>query len=149
MQLNWTYKSFDELIAAELYSILQLRTEVFSVEQNCVYQDMDGKDQAAFHLCGWTGADLAAYCRILPSGISYGHPSIGRVVTSPAYRKGGYGRELMQYAITKTIIQFGDPVIIISAQLYLQNFYQSLGFVKTSEPYLEDGIPHIKMQLGS
>ena len=149
MQLNWTYKSFDELIAAELYSILQLRTEVFSVEQNCVYQDMDGKDQAAFHLCGWVGADLAAYCRILPSGISYSHPSIGRVVTSPAYRKGGYGRELMQYAITKTIIQFGDPVIIISAQLYLQNFYQSLGFVKTSEPYLEDGIPHIKMQLGS
>ena len=149
MQLNWTYKSFDELTAAELYSILQLRTEVFSVEQNCVYQDMDGKDQAAFHLCGWAGADLAAYCRILPSGISYSHPSIGRVVTSPAYRKGGYGRELMQYAITKTIIQFGDPVIIISAQLYLQNFYQSLGFVKTSEPYLEDGIPHIKMQLGS
>ncbi len=149
MQLHWIYKTFEELTVTELYAILQLRMEVFSVEQNCVYQDADGKDQAAFHLCGWAGNHLAAYCRILPAGVSYHHPSIGRVVTSPQYRKGGFGRQLMSLAIEKTIRQFADPVIIISAQQYLTRFYQSVGFLQVSEPYLEDGIPHIRMQLGS
>ena len=149
MELNWVLKNFYELTTAELYAILQLRIEVFSVEQNCVYQDADGKDQPAYHLCGWDGETLAAYCRILPAGISYKHPSIGRVVTSPQYRKGGHGRQLMQLAIEKTIVQFNDPIIIISAQQYLTHFYQSVGFVPISEPYLEDGIPHIKMQLCS
>ena len=148
MQLHWVYKNFGELSVDELYAILQLRNEVFSVEQNCVYQDADDKDQPAYHLCGWDGNKLAAYCRILPKGISYGHPSIGRVVTSPQYRKGGYGREMMQLAVRKTIEQFNDPVIIISAQLYLQQFYESIGFVQVSEMYMEDGIPHIKMQYG-
>ncbi|MBL0355539.1 MAG: GNAT family N-acetyltransferase [Chitinophagaceae bacterium] len=148
MQLNWIYKPFNELTAAELYAILQLRNEVFVVEQNCVYQDADNKDQPAYHLCGWDGDTLVAHCRILPTGISYDdHPSIGRVVTSPQYRKGGYGRQLMQLGIEKTIGQFGDPVIIIGAQLYLQAFYESLGFVQISETYMEDGIPHITMQL--
>lgn len=148
MQLHWVYKSFTELSVEELYLILQLRNEVFSVEQNCVYQDADNKDQPAFHLCGWDGANLAAYCRILPAGISYDHPSIGRVVTSPQYRKGGFGRELMQLAVKKTTTQFNDPVIIISAQLYLKVFYESIGFIQVSEPYMEDGIPHIKMRHG-
>jgi len=148
MQLHWVYKNFGELSVDELYAILQLRNEVFSVEQNCVYQDADDKDQPAYHLCGWDGNKLAAYCRILPKGISYGHPSIGRVVTSPQYRKGGYGREMMQLAVRKTIEQFNDPVIIISAQLYLQQFYESIGFVQVSDTYMEDGIPHIKMQYG-
>jgi ElaA protein len=149
MQLHWTYKHFTELSVEELYAILQLRNEVFSVEQNCVYQDADNKDQPAYHLCGWAGKHLAAYCRILPNGIAYEHPSIGRVVTSPQYRKGGYGREMMQRAVTKTIEQFNDPVIIIGAQLYLKKFYESIGFVQKSEPYMEDGIPHIKMQYGN
>lgn len=149
MELNWTCKSFDALSGAEMYAMLQLRNEVFVVEQNCVYQDADDKDQSAFHLCGWDGNALAAHCRILPAGVSYpDHPSIGRVVTSPQYRKGGHGRRLMQIAIQKTIEQFGDPVIIISAQLYLKAFYTSLGFTQTSDEYLEDGIPHIKMQYG-
>ncbi|HOZ79762.1 MAG TPA: GNAT family N-acetyltransferase [Ferruginibacter sp.] len=148
MQLHWVYKNFGELSVDELYAILQLRNEVFSVEQNCVYQDADDKDQPAYHLCGWDGSKLAAYCRILPKGISYGHPSIGRVVTSPQYRKEGYGREMMQLAVRKTIEQFNDPVIIISAQLYLQHFYESIGFVQVSDTYMEDGIPHIKMQYG-
>lgn len=147
MKLNWVYKSFKELTVDELYAVIQLRNEVFSVEQNCVYQDADDKDQPAFHLCGWHGNKLAAYCRLLPAGISYNHPSIGRVVTSPQYRKGGYGREMMQLAVKKTIGQFNDPVIIISAQLYLNHFYSSIGFVQISEPYMEDGILHIKMQL--
>lgn len=148
MQLNWVYKSFHELPVDELYCILQLRNEVFSIEQNCVYQDADNKDQQAYHLCGWDGNTLAAYCRILPAGISYDHPSIGRVVTSPQYRKGGYGKELMKLAVEKTIEQFNDQVIIISAQLYLKKFYETIGFVQKTEPYMEDGIPHIKMQYG-
>lgn len=148
MQLTWTYTPFNELSVAELYKILQLRNEVFSVEQQCVYQDADDKDQPAYHLCGWDGNKLAAYCRILPKGISYDHPSIGRVVTSPQYRRGGFGRELVHLAIAKTIEQFNHPVIIISAQLYLKGFYASLGFVQVSDEYMEDGIPHIKMQYG-
>ncbi len=146
--LRWEYKSFDGLTVTELYAILQLRNEVFSVEQNCVYQDADDKDQPAFHFCGWDENKLAAYCRILPKGISYDHPSIGRVVTSPQHRKSGYGREMMQLAVTKTIEQFNDPVIIISAQSYLKKFYGSIGFAQVSDEYLEDGIPHIKMQFG-
>lgn len=148
MPLNWEYKHFKELTATELYAILQLRNEVFSVEQNCVYQDADDKDQPAFHLCGWDGNKLAAYCRILPKGISYEYPSIGRVVTSPQYRKAGYGREMMELAVKKTIEQFDSPIIIIGAQLYLKKFYESLGFAQISDAYLEDGIPHITMRYG-
>jgi len=146
MQLTWAYKSFNELTPHELYAILQLRIEVFSVEQNCIYQDADGKDQKSFHLCGWDAEHLAAYCRILPAGISYDHPSIGRVVTSIHYRRGGFGKQLMERAIVQTMTQMRDPVIIISAQLYLKKFYESLGFKQTSETYMEDDIPHIKMQ---
>ncbi len=145
MQLTWTYKAFDELTTAELYAILQLRIAIFAVEQNCVYQDADGKDQESFHLCGWDGNNLAAYCRLLPSGLSYDHPSIGRVVTAAQYRKGGHGRLLMQKAIAQSVEQFNDPIIIISAQLYLKAFYGSLGFEQISDVYLEDNIPHIKM----
>jgi ElaA protein len=146
MQLHWTYKSFNELTPHELYAILQLRIEVFAVEQNCVYQDADGKDEASFHLCGWDDNRLAAYCRILPAGLSYDHPSIGRVVTSIHYRRGGFGKQLMERAIAQTMQQMNDRAIIISAQLYLKKFYESLGFVQSSESYLEDNIPHIKMQ---
>ena len=149
MELAWTYKAFNELTPDELYAIMQLRIEVFSVEQNCVYQDADDKDQGSFHLCGWDGNRLAAYCRLLPSGLSYDHPGIGRVVTSLQYRKGGHGRLLMKKAISQSIKQFNDPIIIISAQFYLKAFYESLGFGQVSEVYLEDNIPHIKMQRNS
>ena len=145
MTINWALIKFDDLTALELYKIMQLRNEVFVVEQNCVYQDADGKDQDSFHLCGWDDKVLVAYCRLLPAGLSYDHPSIGRVVTSPHYRKGGYGRLLMQKAIAQSAAQFHDSVIIISAQLYLKTFYESLGFEPVSEMYLEDNIPHIKM----
>jgi ElaA protein len=146
MELTWTCKPFNELSPAELYAILHLRIAVFSVEQNCVYQDADGKDQNSLHLCGWHDKRLAAYCRLLPSGISYSHPSIGRVVTAADYRKGGHGRRLMQLAIAKTMELFNDTIIIISAQFYLKNFYESLGFQQVSDIYQEDDIPHIKMQ---
>lgn len=147
MNLYWTYKPFAELSAAELYSILQLRNEVFVVEQNCVYQDADGKDEKCFHLMGWFENTLVAYVRIIPQGISYTEASIGRVVTAPAYRKFGLGKELMQLAIEKTFAQFATDKIKIGAQLYLQKFYQALGFVQCSTEYLEDGIPHIEMLL--
>ncbi|MBC7629732.1 GNAT family N-acetyltransferase [Ferruginibacter sp.] len=149
MQLNWIYKSFHLLTVEELYAIMQLRNEVFSVEQNCVYQDADDKDQASYHLAGWDGKKLAAYCRILPAGLSYDSPSIGRVVSSPAYRNSGCGRRLMQLAIAKSLAQFNHPLITISAQFYLQKFYSDLGFKQISDIYQEDGIPHIKMQLRS
>lgn len=149
MELQWIYKHFNELTAQELYAILQLRIEVFAVEQNCVYQDADGKDAACYHLAGWDGERLVAYCRIVPPGVSYpGHPSIGRVVSSIDYRRGGYGRKLMYKAIEATIKQFNDPVIIISAQYYLRRFYESFGFVQQGDIYLEDDIEHIKMKLG-
>jgi ElaA protein len=126
---------------------MQLRNEVFVVEQNCVYQDADGKDDRSWHLMGWYENNLVAYCRILPPGLSFEEASIGRVVTSPKYRKNGCGRALMETAIQKTKEQFNCKEIKIGAQLYLINFYSSLGFKQTSEIYLEDGIEHIEMLL--
>lgn len=144
--LHWKYQSFEELTTTELYTIFQLRTEVFVVEQNCVYQDMDNKDFKSFHLCAWDNNILVAYCRILPPGISFEDASIGRVLTALAYRKTGSGRELMQRAIAATLQQFNCSTITISAQLYLKKFYHSLGFKAVSDTYLEDGIPHIEMR---
>ncbi len=146
MQLNWYYKAFNDLSATELYAVMQLRNEVFIIEQNCVYQDADNKDALSFHLCGWHNDILVAYCRILPAGIAFDEPSIGRVVVSSGYRKTGSGRELVQKAIVKTKDQFKQNKITIGAQLYLQHFYTSLGFVQVSGTYIEDGITHIEMQ---
>ena len=147
MDIVWVFKSFGELTLEELYAILQLRNEVFVVEQNCAYQDADSKDKYCFHLMGWAGDLLAAYTRIIPKGISYTEASIGRVVTSPVYRNNGIGRALMNESIQKTLQQFDCNDIRIGAQLYLKKFYASLGFVQCSEPYLEDNIPHIEMLL--
>ncbi|UEG50198.1 GNAT family N-acetyltransferase [Ferruginibacter lapsinanis] len=147
MQLEWQYKYFDELSVTELYSILKLRNEVFVLEQNCVYQDADDKDQLSFHLMGYANNELAAYCRILPPGLAFPEASIGRVLTSPQYRKAGAGRALMTLAISKTLKQFSVGKIAIGAQLYLKKFYSSLGFVPVGNVYLEDGIEHIEMLL--
>lgn len=145
--LNLTYKHFTSLNTKELYTILSLRSEVFVVEQNCVYLDTDKKDLDAWHLCGWKDDVLVAYVRILAPGVSYEEASIGRVLTNPAFRKNGYGVELMNVAIEKTLQQFNVQKIKIGAQLYLLNFYSNLGFTQTSEVYIEDGIPHIEMLL--
>lgn len=146
MEITWKYTSFSDLSIEELYAIMQLRNEVFVVEQNCVYQDADNKDQQSFHLAGWHNHKLVAYCRILPPGLAFENASIGRVVTSPAYRKTGNGRSLMTIAISSTLHQFSCDQITISAQLYLKKFYTSLGFTQKSETYMEDNIPHIEMQ---
>jgi ElaA protein len=146
--MNWNCKKFDELTPHELYAILQLRNIVFAVEQNCVYPDMDDRDQQSFHLMGWENEKLCAYTRLVPKGVSYkDHPAIGRVVTAPHARGKGAGKELMLQSIAKTIELFGNNSIKIGAQLYLKKFYESLGFVQTSDLYLEDGIEHIEMIL--
>ncbi|HMU10053.1 MAG TPA: GNAT family N-acetyltransferase [Ferruginibacter sp.] len=147
MPLAWVFKRFEELSTAELYAIMQLRNEVFVVEQNCVYQDADGKDCGCWHLAGWDGVNLVAYTRIIPPGIAFTEASIGRVVTSPRYRRTGAGRKLMEESISRAFGLFNCAEIKIGAQLYLTRFYQSLGFRQTSAQYLEDGIPHIEMIL--
>ncbi|MBC7534776.1 MAG: GNAT family N-acetyltransferase [Ferruginibacter sp.] len=146
-ELVWTYKSFDELHAVELYAVLKLRSEVFVVEQNCVYLDTDNKDQASFHLCGWLHGELVAYVRILPPGTSYKEASIGRVCTALSHRKNGAGRTLMIKAIDITQKQFEGGGIKIGAQSYLNKFYSSLGFQQSGNEYIEDGITHIEMLL--
>ncbi len=146
----WTCKKFNELTPTELYAILKLRSEVFVVEQNCVYLDADGKDAQSLHLCGWLNNQLlVAYTRLLPAGISYNEASIGRVVTNSAHRKDGYGKTLMQKSIESVYKHFGKCPIKIGAQQYLIKFYESFGFQVISEPYLEDGIPHVSMLLNN
>ena len=143
--VNWVLKKFDELAPQELYSILQLRNEVFVVEQNCVFQDADNRDQFSFHLMGWEGEKLIAYSRIIPPGMVYEFPSIGRVVTSPLARRNGVGKILMKESIKAIEKLFGDAAIKLGAQLYLKKFYESFGFMQSGEIYLEDGIQHIEM----
>lgn len=145
--LRWTLKKFDELTVHELYHLLRLRSEVFVVEQNCVFLDMDDKDQGSFHLLGTKEEQLFAYTRLVPPGHIYPQASIGRVVTAPAARGTGSGRELMQQSIKKCNELFGTGDIKIGAQYYLKSFYESFGFEQVSDIYLEDGIEHIYMIL--
>jgi ElaA protein len=126
---------------------MQLRMEVFVVEQQCVYQDADNKDPACHHLMCWEGKKLLAYTRLVPPGISYRESSIGRVVSSPSVRGTGIGKILMQKSIGLLKSLYPTHSIKIGAQLYLKKFYESFSFAQTSEPYLEDGIPHIEMLL--
>jgi len=145
--MNWICKKFAELTPYELYAILQLRNEVFVVEQNCVFQDADNKDVHSHHLMGMQGDRLVAYARILPPGISYVESSIGRVVTSPAERNKGTGRILMQKSIEALYALFGKVPVKLGAQLYLRKFYESFSFRQSSDIYLEDNIQHIEMLL--
>jgi ElaA protein len=146
--MNWSIKHFDQLSTQELYAIFQLRLAVFSVEQNCPYQDADGKDQASFHVIATNDkGELVAYARVVNPGISYAEVSIGRVVTAAEVRKTGIGKELMTYTIDFIKQQFGTVPIRISAQCYLTRFYESFGFSIVGEEYEEDHIPHIEMLL--
>ncbi len=147
MNLEWKIKRFNELSTAELYNLLKLRSEVFVVEQNCVYQDIDGKDQKALHLIGEFNSKIVAYARLFKAGDYFENASIGRVVVGTDYRDKKWGHELMQHAIAGIEEYFNSTKITISAQLYLQKFYESHGFVTTSETYLEDDIPHIEMKI--
>lgn len=145
MNIIWSLKKFDDLSPKELYSILQLRNEVFAIEQNCVYRDMDNQDQPSHHLMARQNEKLVAYTRIIPPRIAYTEPSIGRVVTSSSVRGTGMGKILMEKSIEETYKLYGKTPIKIGAQLYLLKFYSDLGFRKTSAIYLEDGIEHVEM----
>lgn len=145
MQIQWLLKKFEELTPHQVYEILQLRNEVFVVEQNCVFQDADDKDFDSYHLMGFINDKLIAYTRLVPPGVCYEQASIGRVVTSPSVRRSGAGKELMQQSIDSVFKLFGVQPIKIGAQLYLKKFYESFGFKQVGEVYLEDGIEHIYM----
>ncbi len=172
MIINFKCVHFSELTVYELYEVMALRQEIFSVEQNCAYLDADGKDLKGFHLLGYadfselkirnlklsentegveisTNAPvLVAYTRLLPKGVSYdNYASIGRVVNSAKVRRQGVGKILMEESIRQMARLFPDEPIKIGAQTYLLKFYTSLGFVSTSEEYLEDNIPHTSMIL--
>ncbi|MFM8587544.1 MAG: GNAT family N-acetyltransferase [Bacteroidota bacterium] len=141
----WTLKAFAELNPFELYQILRLRSEIFVVEQNCIFLDMDDLDGKSLHLQGRSDGELIAYVRILPPGLAYPEPSIGRVVTSPQARRTGAGKALIKKAIEETVAMYPSKSIKIGAQLYLKKFYEGFGFQQCSDVYLEDGIEHIKM----
>lgn len=144
--VKWQIKRFNELSQLELYSLLQLRSEVFVVEQNCVYQDIDGKDEKAIHLLGETEGELVAYARLFKPKDYFEQASIGRVIVKPSRRDLKIGHELMDQAVKAIKTHFHETKITISAQLYLKKFYEAHGFVPTSEMYLEDDIPHIQMK---
>jgi ElaA protein len=146
MEIQWKIKPFETLSTNELYDILRLRSEIFVVEQNCVYLDLDGKDKLAMHLFGESDGKIVAYSRLFKPGISFDNASIGRVVVDAKYRDRKWGHDLMREAIAGIQLHFGESKITIGAQLYLKKFYESHGFVQTSEMYLEDDIPHIEMK---
>lgn len=143
--MNFEIKHFKELSIQELYELLRLRSQVFVVEQDCVYQDLDNKDQKALHILGYKGEKIVAYTRVFDAGSYFDTASIGRVVVDEKERAYGYGKKLMEESIQAIIKNFGPQPIKISAQCYLQKFYNDLGFQKISDEYLEDGIPHIGM----
>ncbi|NLC83953.1 MAG: GNAT family N-acetyltransferase [Ruminococcaceae bacterium] len=143
--MNWKFKKFADLSTEEIYGIIKLRIEVFIIEQNCIYQDCDGRDQAALHLFVQADDRIVAYLRILPKGSFYEEICIGRLVVQKDYRGQGLARELMLKAISFIESDLRENEIKIQAQVYLTEFYKSLGFVQVSEEYLEDNLPHIDM----
>ncbi len=145
--ITWYVDYFDDLDIHKLYNLLYLRAEIFVVEQECPYLDPDNKDQKALHLQGYLGEKLVAYCRLFKPGDYFTEASIGRVVVAADFRKYGYGHQLMTKAIELQASLMNETQITISGQLYLKKFYESHGFIQTSETYLEDNIPHIQMKL--
>ena len=137
-------KAFSQLTAEELYELLRLRAEVFVVEQNCVYQDLDGRDRNALHLLLWEGDVLQAYLRVLPAGTAFPTAGLGRVCTRSRGR--GLGRAIVAAGIAAARDRLGAEELTIEAQTYVRALYESFGFRQTSEEFLEDGIPHIQMK---
>ena len=145
--IHFKTKKFEELDSNELYKLLKLRAEIFIVEQNCAYLDIDNYDLKALHVLGFDNSnEIIAYARLLPKGYYHQEAGIGRVLINKKVRKLGYGKLLMNFAISETMNHFNTDEILISAQLYLKFFYTNLGFKAEGETYLEDEIPHIKMR---
>lgn len=145
--MDWHIKKFEHLSLDELYDILKMRSEIFVVEQECVYLDVDGKDKNVFHLFLKENKKILAYCRILPRGIAYEEASIGRVIVNKNFRKEKLGETLMIKAISYLKDVLKEKEIKIQAQAYLRSFYKKFGFQEISEEYIEDGIPHIDMKM--
>jgi ElaA protein len=145
MDLKFSFKSFAVLNPFELYAYMQLRSEVFVVEQNCVYQDLDDRDQLSLHVFVHQDDELVACARIVPAGLAYPEISIGRVIVAEAYRKQQLGHELLRYCNAQIEKHYGPQPIVLSAQAHLQDFYKKHNFVPDGAIYLEDGIPHIHM----
>lgn len=147
--IEWQWSEFEALSRDDLYAVLARRQEVFIMEQNCVYQDVDGLDQHAYHLLGWRqragGRELVAYLRCVLPGRKFDELSLGRVLCAPSVRGTGIGKQLFAEGLRRAALQFPGRRIRISAQQYLEAFYRSFGFEATSEPYSEDGIPHVEM----
>jgi ElaA protein len=144
--IAWRLARFEELSPREIHDLFQARAAVFVVEQNCAFQDLDGLDPQCWHLLGLvSGKDLVAYCRIVPPGVKYAEPSIGRVVTTNSVRGTGQGRELMREALARAEKLWPGRAIRIGAQQRLERFYEDFGFTTASQPYDEDGIPHVEM----
>lgn len=142
----WRLLSFDDLRVVELYEVLRLRSEVFVVEQQCIYQDMDGLDRQAMHLLGVQGGELKAYARCFEPGVTFAEASIGRVLVHPSARATGLGHALMEQAIVAIAQVWGPQAIRIGAQAHLAGFYAKHGFKDMGKPYVEDGIPHLEMR---
>lgn len=145
MKIIWHFKPFDDLTPQELYMILQLRNEVFVVEQQCIYNECDGKDMDCFHLWATLNDEVIACSRIVPPEISYKEPSIGRVVSHPNYRHLKLGHHLMRHSLEIIKNTYNTSSVRISAQCYLGSFYEQYGFRQISEQYLEDNLPHMEM----
>ena len=143
--LETTIKKFEALTTNELYVILKLRSEVFVVEQDCVYQDLDDKDKKALHVIGWFDSTIVAYTRVFDINLYFDEASIGRVVVNQKYRSKGFGKDIMEASIIAIKSHYNQTKIKISAQTYLIKFYNELGFKEQGKPYLEDGIPHTVM----
>ena len=143
--MEFKIKSFDELSTLELHDLLQLRSEIFVVEQDCVYQDIDGKDLKALHVLGYQNETMIAYARCFGPGDYFDQASIGRILVKDAYRGDGQGDELLINSIQAVYSHYNTKEIKLSAQTYLKQFYQKHGFEVVGQPYLEDGIPHIGM----
>jgi ElaA protein len=143
--IRWRFAAFAQLTAREVHDLYQARAAVFVVEQKCAFQDVDGADPQCWHLLGYSPPQLLAYCRLVPPGLKFAEPSIGRVITMPAVRGTGCGRELMGEALRRAAELWPGLAIRIGAQRYLERFYGEFGFAKASQPYDEDGIIHIEM----
>ena len=143
--MSWTYKEFSELTGYEVYEILKLRVAVFVVEQECPYYEVDGNDYDAVHVSYMDEKGIAAYTRLLPEGVKYEEPSIGRVIVRQDLRGTGLANKLMEHAVHYIVEEWQPEKIRLQAQTHLANFYGKHGFKAISEPYLEDGIPHVDM----
>jgi ElaA protein len=144
-RLDWRFAPFAQLTPREVHDLFQARAAAFIVEQNCVFQDVDGIDPECWHLLGYRSNVLVAYCRFVPPGTKFAEPSIGRVITTHAVRGTGMGRELMHEALERAGKLWPGRAIRIGAQKHLERFYRDFGFATASEPYDEDGILHIEM----